>query len=57
MARDIFQSTMQDGNGRVVDEGTVTVYLAGTTTLATIYAEETGAAITGSVVTTETDGS
>jgi hypothetical protein len=33
------------------------VYLAGTTTLATIYAASTGAAITGSTFTSGADGS
>ena len=53
-----YQDTFVDGNGRVVSGGTVTVYLAGTTTLKTIYSTETGVTpVTGSAVTTATDGS
>ena len=52
-----YQDHFVDGNGRVIKDGTVTVYLAGTSTPATIYADETTVTpITGSVVTTATDG-
>lgn len=47
-----FQAIYQDGRGRVVKDGSVTVYLAGTTTLAIIYSTSISAAISGSVVTT-----
>jgi len=47
-----FQAIFKDGLGRVVSDGQVTVYKAGTSTLATIYGTETGAAISGSVITT-----
>jgi len=56
MARDIFQGAAVDGNGRVVSGATITVYLAGGTTLATAYATEAGAALTGSATTSGTDG-
>jgi hypothetical protein len=57
MIRYICQGIWQDGNGRVVDDGNVTVYLAGTTTLATIYADKTTVTpVTGSVVQSGTDG-
>lgn len=42
MARYKYQSKITDGNGKVISSGTVTVYLAGTTTLADVYAAETG---------------
>lgn len=52
-----FQSTFVDGLGRVVSGGQVTVYKAGTTTLATIYSTETtGTAVSGSVITTDDTG-
>lgn len=52
-----FQSTFVDGLGRVVSGGQVTVYKAGTTTLATIYSTETtGTAVSGSVLTTDSTG-
>lgn len=57
MARYRFQSTFVDGLGRVVSGGQVTVYKAGTTTLATIYSTETtGTAVSGSVLTTDSTG-
>lgn len=52
-----FEDHFSDGNGRVISGATVTVYLAGTTTLATIYSSATTtSAVTGSVLTTATDG-
>ena len=57
MARHIFQSTLNDQHGNVVVAGKVTVKLSGTSTLATVYESKTGAVITGSVITTGTDGS
>jgi len=57
MSRHIFQSTLNDQHGNVVVAGKVTVKLSGTSTLATVYESKTGAAITGSVITTGTDGS
>lgn len=46
-----YHGTTTDQNGAVIQSCTVTVYLAGTTTLATVYAASTGAAATGSVIT------
>lgn len=51
-----YQNTFQAGSGQIIPSGTVTVYLADGTTLATIYEEETGGAATGSTVTSGTDG-
>ena len=46
-----------DGNGAVIEGAQVTIYEAGTTTLATIYEAKTGgSAITGSVATADTKG-
>lgn len=57
MPRFIHQGTWTDGNGVVVKEGTVTVYLAGGSTLATIYETETAtSAATGSVVESDEHG-
>jgi len=53
MARYIYQGTAQDGTGRVIGSATVSVYLAGTTTAATIYAANTGAADSDSAVSTD----
>lgn len=55
--RHIYQGTFQDGSGRIVPSASVTVYLAGLTTLASIYSAESGGlAVTGSVVTTDSAG-
>ena len=56
MARFKMSGLWQDGQGAVVASGTITVYLAGTTTLATAYNAETGAALTGSATTTNASG-
>jgi hypothetical protein len=57
MARYPYQSFIQDGNGRAIEDVTVTVYEADTTTEATIYAAKSGgSAITGSYVTTSASG-
>lgn len=59
--RYIYAKTFQDGNGVVVgtnDAGKVTVYLAGTTTLATIYtAASGGSADSDSIIPTTDSGS
>jgi len=56
----LYQNTLKDQNGAVLRSASVTVYLAGTTTLATIYATDPTpggvSAVSGSVVTTDTDG-
>ena len=56
MSRFIEQGTWTDGGGVVVNEGTVTVYLAGGGTLATIYATETGSASSDSTVKSDVWG-
>ena len=56
MPRFICQGTWTDGGGVVVNEGTVTVYLAGTTTAATIYALETGDAASDNTVESDAYG-
>ncbi|MCK4328800.1 right-handed parallel beta-helix repeat-containing protein [candidate division WOR-3 bacterium] len=58
-----FQSTFKDGNGRVVGTattadgvaGTISVYLAGTTTVASVYTASSGGTAVNSV-TTDTHG-
>jgi hypothetical protein len=55
MARYKFQGTWTDGNGRRIDSATVSVYLAGTTTVASVYAAEAGGSPVNSV-TTDTSG-
>ena len=55
--RYIHQDTYCDANGRVIQGGTVTVYLSGSSTLATIYeSEDSVTPIAGSTVTTAIDG-
>lgn len=57
MARYAFNGTFRAGSGPIVSDGTITVYLAGTTTLATIYASSTAvSAISGSAVTSASNG-
>ena len=46
-----------DVNGKAIDAATVTVKLAGTSTVAVIYAAKTGgSAITGGIVTSDSGG-
>jgi hypothetical protein len=52
-----YSDFVTDQNGTVIPGATVAVYLAGATTLATIYSASTGAAITGSTMITGADGS
>ena len=56
MARFPFAGTWFDGQNAVVVSGTITVYLEGTTTLATAYVSKTGAALTNSQTTTNASG-
>ncbi len=56
MARFKFAGDWKDGQGAVVASGTITIYLAGTTTKATAYDAETGGALSGSVTTTDSSG-
>ncbi len=55
--RYIFQGTFTDGMGRAVLGGTVSVYLAGTTTAASVYAASSGGTAVNSVASSSTDGS
>ena len=55
MPRYAYQSHYVDANGTIIADGTVTVYLTGTSTPATIYEEATGAAASASSVTTDSD--
>jgi len=55
--RYIYQQVVQDGSGNAIDEGSVTVYLAGTSTKATIYAAYSGgSADADSIIETGSDG-
>ena len=47
--RYIYQGHTKDANGRIIQEATVSVYLAGTTTAASVYAAESGGAAVNSV--------
>lgn len=51
MARYKEKGTWTDGNGRRVDSATVSVYLAGTTTAASVYAASSGGSPVNSVTT------
>lgn len=56
MARYRYGSVLRDGNGCILASATVSVYLAGTTTAASIYTASSGGTAVNSV-TTDTDGS
>lgn len=56
MARSVFHDVARDGNGVIVSGAIITVYLSGTSTLATIYASSAGAPASGSQVTSGTNG-
>lgn len=61
MAKHVFNGHFQDGTGRAVSSGSITVYLAGTTTLATIYpqrdsGEASATADSDSVVSSSSSG-
>lgn len=55
MARFKFQGVWTDGNGRRIDSATVSAYLAGTDTAASVYAASSGGIAVNSV-TTDTSG-
>lgn len=57
MARYIYNGVFKDGNGRVVTSGTISVYLAGGSTAANIYAASAGGSAVNSVTSDSTDGS
>lgn len=52
-----FQSTFKDQSGSVVGDGTVTVYLAGTNTLANIFTASSGGTAVSSVISDTDTGS
>ncbi|MFA5377782.1 MAG: hypothetical protein WC455_18675 [Dehalococcoidia bacterium] len=56
MARYRYGSVLRDGNGCILASATVSVYLAGTTTAASVYTASSGGTAVNSV-TTDTDGS
>lgn len=51
-----YEGVWWDGQFKVIASGTITVYLAGGTTLATVYVSETGAVLSGSQTTTDNNG-
>lgn len=53
----IVQDVLRDGNGVVIRDATVNVYLAGTTTPANVYTTLTGTTAVASVTTDSTNGS
>lgn len=57
MARYKYQGTYKDGNGRRVTSGTISVYEAGGTTPANVYAAESGGSSVSSVLSDSSDGS
>jgi hypothetical protein len=57
MSRQAYHGTFTDGNGAVITSGTVAVYLAGTTTAASVYTASSGGTAVNSVSTSSTDGS
>ena len=57
MARYYFQAQVRDGMGRAVPGATITVFLAGSTTVTKIYAASAGgSAIVGGVITADATG-
>jgi len=54
--RFILKGTARDGHGQIISSATVSVYLAGTTTVASVYAASAGGTAVNSV-TSGTDGS
>ena len=57
MARYIYQGQFKDGNGRVVTSGTISIFEAGGTTPANVYAAESGGSAVSSVLSDSSDGS
>lgn len=55
MARYCKKGIARDGNGKIISEATVSVYLAGTTTAASVYAASAGGVAVNSVAS-GTDG-
>ena len=56
MSRFIKQGVARDGAGNVIDEATISVYEAATTTVASVYAASSGGTAVNSVES-DTDGS
>lgn len=56
MSRYSFQSHFKDGNGKVVGDGTISVFLAGTSTAASIYTASSGGSPVNSVTSNSTTG-
>jgi len=56
MARYSKNGIFTDGNGRVVTSGTISVFLAGTSTAASIYTAATGGSAVNSVTSDSTEG-
>ena len=56
MARYIYQGQTKDQNGKILTSATVSVYLAGTTTPASVYAASAGGVAVNSVVSSSIDG-
>ena len=56
MSRYKYQDVMKDGNGRVIADGIIKVYLTGTSTLASFYTLSSGGTAASSV-TSDDDGS
>jgi len=57
MSRYIYQNHFKDLSGNAVGAGTITIFTANTTTLATVYSTSGSSAINGSAVTSDsTDG-
>jgi len=57
MARYAYTGVFKDGSGKIVPSGTVTIYLAGTTTLASVYTASSGGDAVNSVTSDATNGS
>lgn len=56
MSRFIFEGTTRDGAGNIIPSATVAVYLAGTTTAASVYTAVSGGTAVNSVTSDATDG-
>lgn len=56
MTRYIYQGTFVDQLGNVIPSGTITVYLAGTTTAASVYTASTGGTAVNNVTSSTTNG-
>lgn len=55
--RHLYDGHMQDGSGRIIDDGLVSVYLAGTSTPANIYSTNTSAtADIDNIISTDSKG-